>query len=177
MVRRRWPLLLLHACFFLLFLLPGGGARGRARCPCNSSQKREKWTRKDRERTPAVHGNVFNFLFGYSWRTGFVWLSFRKAKSRVRCFPLAVRAECHRRADRRAVAGLQAGVPCRRGFIVRLRGGRGGVGALAGAAARLRARAGLFHLPPFGQRRLVHRLQAEPFPFALVESLKKMGGE
>lgn len=47
------------------------------------------------------------------------------------------------------------------------------MGALAGAAARLRARARLLHFPPFGERRFVHRLQAESFPFALVESLKE----
>lgn len=47
------------------------------------------------------------------------------------------------------------------------------MGALAGAAARLCARARLFHLPPLGERRLVHRLQAESFPLALVESLEK----
>lgn len=46
------------------------------------------------------------------------------------------------------------------------------MGALTGAAAGLCAGAGLFHFPPLGQRRLVHRLQPETFPFTFVESVK-----
>lgn len=46
------------------------------------------------------------------------------------------------------------------------------MGALAGAAARLRAGTGFLHLPPLGERRLVDRLQAESFPFTFVKSLQ-----
>lgn len=47
------------------------------------------------------------------------------------------------------------------------------MGALTGAAAGLCAGAGLFHFPPLGQWRLVHRLQPETFPFTFVESLRR----
>lgn len=47
------------------------------------------------------------------------------------------------------------------------------MGALAGAAARVRAGAGLLHLAPLGQGRLVHRLQPEALPLHLVEGLRE----
>lgn len=59
-----------------------------------------------------------------------------------------------------------------RGLAVRV----GGVRALAGAAARLGARAGLLHLPPLGQRGLVHVLKAEALPLVLVEGLRAVKG-
>lgn len=51
------------------------------------------------------------------------------------------------------------------------------MGALTGTAAGLCAGTRLFHLPPLGQRRLVHRLQAETFPLTFVKCLgqKKKG--
>lgn len=101
-----------------------------------------------------------------------VSLSSCKAKSRLCCFLLGVRPQRHRRVDGRAVGGLQVGVSPRRGLLVRLGGGGRGVGALAGAAARLRAGTGFLHLPPLGERRLVDRLQAESFPFTFVKSLQ-----
>lgn len=46
------------------------------------------------------------------------------------------------------------------------------MGALAGAAARLRAGTRLFHFPSFGQRSLVHRLQTETFPLTFIKRIK-----
>lgn len=43
--------------------------------------------------------------------------------------------------------------------------------AFAGAAAGLGASAGLLHLPPFGKRRLVHRLESKTLPLTLIEGL------
>lgn len=62
--------------------------------------------------------------------------------------------------------GLRGG-----GFAVGVGGRR--VGALAGAAARLRAGAGLLHLPPLGQGGLVHVLKAKPLSLVLVEGLRE----
>lgn len=45
--------------------------------------------------------------------------------------------------------------------------------ALAGAAAGVRAGAGLLHLPAFGQRSLVNRLESEAFPLTLIKGLGK----
>lgn len=45
------------------------------------------------------------------------------------------------------------------------------MGALAGAAARLRAGAGLLHLPPLSQRGLVDILQAKPLSLVFVKGL------
>lgn len=78
-----------------------------------------------------------------------------------------------------AAVGREAGLQrLRRGRLaVRVRGR--GVGALAGAAACLRAGAGLLHLPSLRQRRLVHILQAEALPLVFVEGLgerKEAGG-
>lgn len=47
--------------------------------------------------------------------------------------------------------------------------------ALAGAAARLRARARLLHPPPLRQRGLVHVLEAEPLSLVFVEGLGENG--
>lgn len=44
--------------------------------------------------------------------------------------------------------------------------------ALARTAAGLCAGTCLFHLPPLGQWRLVHRLQAETFPLTFVKCIK-----
>ena len=65
------------------------------------------------------------------------------------------------------VAGLQR--PCGRALAVRVGGWR--VRALAGAAARLRARARLLHPPPLRQGGLIHVLEAEPLSLVLVEGL------
>lgn len=62
-----------------------------------------------------------------------------------------------------------------RGLPVRVRGGR--VRALAGAAARLRARAGLFHFPSLGQRGLVDILQAKPLSLVFVKGLGEERGK
>lgn len=45
------------------------------------------------------------------------------------------------------------------------------MGALAGAAARLRTGAGLFHLPSLSQRGLVHILKAKPLSLVFVKGL------
>lgn len=47
------------------------------------------------------------------------------------------------------------------------------MGALAGAAARLCAGTGLFHLPSLCQRGLVHRLQPETFTLTFVKRLRE----
>lgn len=93
----------------------------------------------------------------------------------MRPFVLGIRPDRRRcvdgRADRRADGGLQGGFgPCE-GLLLRLGGGRGRVGALAGAAAGLCAGAGLLHLPPLCQRGLVHRLQPETFTLTFVKCL------
>ena len=45
------------------------------------------------------------------------------------------------------------------------------MGALTGTAAGVGAGTCLFHFPPFGERRLVHCLQAETFPLTFVKCL------
>lgn len=47
------------------------------------------------------------------------------------------------------------------------------MGALAGTAAGLCAGTCLFHLPPLGERRFIHRLQAETFPLTFVKCLEQ----
>lgn len=47
------------------------------------------------------------------------------------------------------------------------------MGALAGAAAGVGAGARLLHLPPLGERRLVHCLKAETFTLTFVKRLEK----
>lgn len=70
------------------------------------------------------------------------------------------------------VAGLQR--LCGGGLPVRV--GGGGMGALAGAAARLRAGAGLLHLPPLRQGGLIHVLKAKPLPLVFVKGLGEKRG-
>lgn len=88
---------------------------------------------------------------------------------------LGIRPQGRRCVDggggRRAVGGLRVGVALCECLLLRLGGGGGGVSALAGTAACLCAGAGLFHLPPLGERGLVHCLQAEPFPLTFVKRL------
>lgn len=48
------------------------------------------------------------------------------------------------------------------------------MGALAGAAAGVGAGARLLHLPPLGERRLVHCLKAETFTLTFVKRLEKI---
>ena len=70
------------------------------------------------------------------------------------------------------VAGLQR--LCGGGLPMRV--GGGGVGALAGAAACLRAGAGLLHLPSLRQRGLIHILKAKPLPLVFVKGLGEKRG-
>lgn len=84
---------------------------------------------------------------------------------------LIVRAQSERRAH--GGLGNDGRLSARWRLILRL-GGRGrGVCALARAAAGLCARAGLLHLPAFGQRSLVNRLKSESLPLTLIEGLGK----
>lgn len=64
---------------------------------------------------------------------------------------------------------------CRGRFAVRVRGGR--VGTLAGAAARLRAGAGLLHFPSLGQRGLIDVLKAKPLSLVFVKGLGERQGD
>lgn len=73
----------------------------------------------------------------------------------------------------RAALGGVAGLQRPGGRALALRVGGRGVRALAGAAARLRAGAGLLHPPPLGQRGLIHVLEAEPLSLVFVEGLGK----
>lgn len=64
---------------------------------------------------------------------------------------------------------------CRGRFAVGVRGG--GVGTLAGAAACLRAGAGLLHFPSLGQRGLIDVLKAKALSLVFVKGLgERQGG-
>lgn len=88
---------------------------------------------------------------------------------------LRVRSQSHRCVDRGgergAAGGLGVGVALWRCLLLRLGGGRRGMGTLTGTAAGLCAGTGLFHFPPLGQRCFVHCLQAEAFPLTFVKCL------
>lgn len=86
----------------------------------------------------------------------------------MRQLMLRVRSQHHRCVDRCAVGGLRVGVAS---LLLRLGAGGRRVSALARTAAGLCAGTCLFHLPPLGQWRLVHRLQAETFPLTFVKCL------
>lgn len=55
--------------------------------------------------------------------------------------------------------------------------GGGGVGTLAGAAACLRAGAGLLHFPSLGQRGLIDVLKAKPLSLVFVKGLGERQGD
>lgn len=76
-----------------------------------------------------------------------------------------------RGGERRAVGGLRVGVTLWKCLLLRLGGGGRGMGALTGTAAGLCAGTCLLHLPPLGERRLVHGLQTETFPLTFVKCL------
>lgn len=82
-----------------------------------------------------------------------------------------------RGGERSAVGGLWVGVTLGKSLLLRLGGGRRGMGALTGTAAGLCAGTCLLHLPPLGERRLVHRLQTETFPLTFVKCLGQKRGE
>lgn len=101
---------------------------------------------------------------------------------RLRRHVLLLRTESQRRAGRGAGCGhLCDPVSERHGsgrvLVLGLGRRRGGVRALARATACLCARARLLHLPPLGERRLVHGLKTEALPLHLVEGLVREKGK
>lgn len=71
-----------------------------------------------------------------------------------------------------AALGGVAGLQRPRGRALAVGVGRRGARALAGAAARLRAGAGLLHPPPLCQRGFIHVLKAEPLSLVFVEGVE-----